>query len=166
MGTSTAYDMSGLQKNVNKIQVTVEKTTATFNSLKEKQAVLFENSTKKSLAFLLKLKAKLLEFKSDHQRDDDGIETKLFTVVKVKYNVVIQPYHGETMHGKEIQKVMENSTAVFEEFGGILKANRRVDYELSDDDITNCVREFLTCVCFGMMHSHLLVKLIQQKKIL
>ena len=60
--------------------MTLNKATKVFNSLKEKWAMLFENPSKKSIAFLRKIKAKLMEFRSNHQRDGDDIETKLFAV--------------------------------------------------------------------------------------
>ena len=117
--------------------------------------MLFENSSKKLIAFLCKIKAKLMEFKSNHQRDGDGIETKLFAVLKVKYCVAIQAYHGGTMHGKDIQKVMENVTTIFEEFAEILKANSRVDCKLSNDDIDKfCGRFSHLCMLWDGAFSH------------
>ena len=68
-----------------------------------------------------------MAFKSTRKRSGDGFEGALFTILKVKYDIKLQAYHGGTMTGKDIQKVMENASKMFTLFAGILKANRRPD---------------------------------------
>lgn len=46
------------------------------------------------LLLLKTLKEKIKSFKSDRKRSGDGIETKIFNVLKSAYGVKIQAYHG------------------------------------------------------------------------
>ena len=51
---------------------------------------------KKGKADLKALKLKLANFKSDHKKDGDGIEAKMFQVLRIKYGMNIQAYHDQT----------------------------------------------------------------------
>ena len=113
-----------------------------YNILKEKRVQLFETPMKKGKAYLKALKLKLTNFKSDHKKDGNGIEANMFQVLRIKYGVKIQAYHGKTRTGKDIQKVMENASIIFAEFASILKANKKKYCELCDACIDALCAQF------------------------
>ena len=127
--------VSDLEKGIEKVKLTIKKSQKIFDSLKAKRVQLFEAPLKRGKAYLKTLKTKIATSKSEHKKDGDGIEAKLFQVLKIKYGVKIQAYHGGTLTGKDIQKVMENASAIFTEFASILKANKRKDCELCNECI-------------------------------
>lgn len=44
-------------------------------------------------------------------------------------------YHGGSLNGKDVKKVMNNATHIFDQLAAILKEGKRKDCLLSDDDI-------------------------------
>mmetsp|Transcript_18795 Transcript_18795/g.40722 ORF Transcript_18795/g.40722 Transcript_18795/m.40722 type:complete len:254 (-) Transcript_18795:64-825(-) len=91
---------------------------------------------------LKKIKAKIMESKSTQRKAGDGIESQMFSVLKLKYGVTVQAYHGGTMTGKDIQKVMENASAIFALFANILKVNKKEGFLLLDEDIDALCNQF------------------------
>jgi len=51
----------------------------------------------------------------------------MFKILKIKCGIKLQAYHGGTMTGKDIQKVMENASEICSLFANILMANKRPD---------------------------------------
>ena len=64
---------------------------------------------KKSNDYIKRTKEKIKAFKSDRKKSGSGIETAIFAVLKEVYDVRIQAYHGGSLTGKDIQKVMSNA---------------------------------------------------------
>ncbi len=44
-------------------------------------------------------------------------------------------YHGGSLNGKDIKKVMNNASHIFDQFAAIFKEGKRKDCLLSDDDL-------------------------------
>jgi hypothetical protein len=59
---------------------------------------------------------------------------KLFKVLK-DIGVELSSYHGGSLNGKDIKKVMNNAAHVFEELAVIMKEGKRPDSILSDTNI-------------------------------
>jgi hypothetical protein len=51
--------------------------------------------------------------------------------------VELSSYHGGSLNGKDIEKVMNNATHLFDEFASIFKKWKREDCLLSDNDINS-----------------------------
>ena len=63
--------------------------------------------------------------KAKRKKAGDGIETAIFTVLREVYDVRIQAYHGGSLTGKDIQKVMVDSDDIFQIIAGILKEQKK-----------------------------------------
>ena len=72
----------------------------------------------------------------------DGIEAQLFKVLKDVYRVVVQAYHGGSLTGKDIQKVMANSGEIFSIFAQILKQNAKTNCDMTYQDIDNLCHSY------------------------
>jgi hypothetical protein len=89
------------------------------------------SNTQKNLRALQSSKAKFAT----------SLETKMFKVLK-KIGVEQSSYHGGSLNGKDIKKVMNNASYLFDKFSSILKIGKRSNCELSDDDIDALCRNF------------------------
>jgi hypothetical protein len=83
----------------------------------------------------------------------DSIETKMIKVLKtigveLIFNVLkaigmeLSSYHGGSLNDKDIKKVMNNSTYVFDQHALIFKEGKRPDYLLLNDDIADLYLHF------------------------
>lgn len=70
-----------------------------------------------------------------------SLETQIYEVLK-KIGVQVQAYHGGSLNGKDIIKVMNNATYLFNEYAKILKAGKRDNCDLSNDDIDALCQNF------------------------
>jgi hypothetical protein len=70
-----------------------------------------------------------------------SLKTKLLKVLKT-IGVEQSSYHGGSLNGKDIKKVMNNVSYLFDEFSSILKSGKRSNCELSDDHIDTLCRHF------------------------
>ena len=77
---------------------------------------------------------KLKEMRRTKVRKQQSIETKMFRVLK-EIGVELSSYHGGSLNGKDIKKVMNNATHLFDEFAKIFKEGKREGCPLSDEDI-------------------------------
>jgi len=59
----------------------------------------------------------------DKVRGQQSIETKVFKVLK-EIGVEISSYHGGSLNGKDIKKVMNNASLIFDQFAAIFKGGR------------------------------------------
>ncbi len=75
-------------------------------------------------AYLVQMWKKLMAFRSIHKRSSDGLESKMFQVLK-SINVGLTSYHGGGLNGKDIKKEMENTPFVFDLFKQILKEGKK-----------------------------------------
>ena len=105
---STAAPAQTATRVMNDLEMGIESVKKKIKELEESYAILkairvqpFENPMKKGNAYLKALKLKITNFKSDHKKDGHGIEAKIFQVLKIKYGVKVQAYHGGTMTGKD-----------------------------------------------------------------
>jgi len=88
------------------------------------------------------------------RRRKDGMEAKMEAVLK-QVNVEIQRYHGGSLTGKDILKVVANATFIFDEFAKIFKEFKREDCVMSDDDITKlCEQHKLVFLLWDGAFSH------------
>ncbi len=81
-------------------------------------------------AYLAQMRKKLTAFRSVRKRSSDGLESKMFSVLK-SINVELTSYHGGSLNGKDIKKVMDNASFVFDLFKQILKEGKKAG--LPDD---------------------------------
>ena len=77
----------------------------------------------------------MIEYKRIRKGKGDRIESALFDILISFYGIKIQAYHGDSLTGKDIQKLMQNSREIFELFAGTLKRMRKSDCSMSDEDI-------------------------------
>ncbi len=61
----------------------------------------------------------------------------MFKILKVDYGIKLQAYHGGSMTGKDIQKIMENASEIFTLFANILMTNKRPDLKFATQDEIN-----------------------------
>ncbi len=63
-----------------------------------------------------------------------SIETRVFDVLK-EIGVVLSSYHWGSLNGKNIKKVMDNATHIFDQVADIFKEGKRPDCIMTDADI-------------------------------
>ena len=85
--------------------------------------------------------SKLMEMRKSKVGQQDIIETKVFNVLK-EVGVELSSYHGGSLNGKDIKKVMNNATHLFDKFAAIFKEGKRVDCQLTDADIDSLCLHF------------------------
>ena len=135
-----------VQQTINKVEKIISDSTNIINPLSKKRAKI-TSRLKTARTYLKKLKDSIVVFKSDRKKSGDGIESQMFSVLKVQFGVKMQAYHGGTMTGKDIQKVMCNAREIFTLFANILKANKKEGCKITedgnvDDDIDNLCNSF------------------------
>ncbi len=64
------------------------------------------------------------EMRKGKVRRQSSIETKVFAVLK-EIGVELSSYHGGRFNGKDIKKVMNNATYLFDAFAVIFKEGKR-----------------------------------------
>jgi hypothetical protein len=87
-------------------------------------------------------KNKLKTLRTSKVRGQDSIETKMFPVVK-ELGVELSSYHGGSLNGKDIRKVMNNACHIFNTFATtIFKEGKSPNGILSDANINNLCLQF------------------------
>jgi hypothetical protein len=66
-------------------------------------------------------------------RGQQSIETKVFKVLK-EIGVELSSYHGGSLNGKDIKKVMNNAPHIFDQLAAIFKKGKRKECLLADAD--------------------------------
>ena len=92
------------------------------------------NKLKKARRTLADHQAKLKEMRQAKVRGQQSIETKVFKVLK-EIGVELSSYHGGSLNGKDIKKVMNNASHIFDQFAAIFKGGKREECLLADSDI-------------------------------
>ena len=92
------------------------------------------NKLKQARRTLTDQQVKLKAMQAAKGKQEDSVDTKLFKVLK-EVGVELSSYHGGSLNGKDIKKVMNNTTFIFEELAIILKEGKRPDCILSDTNI-------------------------------
>ena len=95
----------------------------------------------KSCRRLTVLKEKMGTYRSATKRIPHSIESLLYNEMKKK-GVEIQSYHGGSLTGKDIKKVMNHAAELFDTFAGILKDNRKEGCLFDDSDIDDLCSQF------------------------
>ena len=62
---------------------------------------------------------------------EHSVESKMFCMLK-KIGIELSSYHSGSLNGKDIKKVMNNATHIFEEFAVIFKEGKRENCILSN----------------------------------
>ena len=70
------------------------------------------NKLKKARCTLADYQTKLKEMRKAKVRGQQSIETKVFKVLK-EIGVELSSYHGGSLNGKDIKKVMNNASHIF-----------------------------------------------------
>ena len=95
-----------------------------------------EKARDRLAAQLLKLKV----IRTNKVKGQQSIETCIFKVLR-DIGVELSSYHGGSLNGKDIKKVMNNTTHVFDNYSYIFKDRKRDDCLLSDAEIEGlCLR--------------------------
>ncbi len=76
-----------------------------------------------------RLKLKVMQMAKG--KKEHSIERKMFKMLK-DIGVELSSYHGKSLNGKDIKKVMNNATYFFDELAVIIKAGNRPGSILSD----------------------------------
>ncbi|KAL7524881.1 hypothetical protein ACHAXR_000757, partial [Thalassiosira sp. AJA248-18] len=98
---------------------------------------------KRTRAFLAEMKKKLKSFRSVRRKSGEGLETKMFRILK-SIGVELTRYHGGSLNGKDIKKVMDNACFVFDEFKRILNEGKseRNGHVLDETEINERWEEY------------------------
>ncbi len=67
-------------------------------------------------------------------KTEHSVETKMFKLLK-KIGVELSSYHEGSLNGKDIKKVINNATHIFNKLAVIMKEGRRPDSMLSDANV-------------------------------
>ena len=71
------------------------------------------------------MKKSVASLKSKWKKTADGVESKMFKLLKTVYKVKIQAYHGGSLTGKDITKVMSNAHAIFPKLAEIFEKGKK-----------------------------------------
>ncbi len=98
--------------------------TSNIIDLKHLQSVRdgIVSKLKKARRTLADQQNKLKEMRKT-KRGHKSIETKVFKVLK-EIGVELSSYHGGSLNGKDIKKVMNNATHIFDQFAAYLRRGR------------------------------------------
>jgi hypothetical protein len=104
-----------------------------FNNLK-KIPDGFVDKLKKACGTLADQQTKLKEMRQSKVRGQQSIETKVFRAVK-EIGAKLSSYHRGSLNRKDMKKVMNNASHIFDQFAAIFKEGKRNECLLSDADI-------------------------------
>ena len=99
------------------------------------------NKLKKARCTLTDHQAKLKEMWKAKVRGQQSIETKVLKVLK-EIGVELSSYHGGSLNGKDIKKVMNNASHFFDQFAAIFMGGKREECLLADADIDSMCLHF------------------------
>lgn len=112
------------------------------------------NKISKAKKYKTSLNDKIKEFAQTRKRSGDGIESEMFPVLK-SYGIEVQAYHGGSLHGKDVQKLMNNASDIFASFATILKDHKKDGCEFNDTSIeSECKRYAQLCVLWDGAFSY------------
>ncbi len=77
---------------------------------------------------------KLKAIETAKGKTEYSVETKMFKLLK-NVGVELSSYHGGSLNGKDIKKVMNNSAHIFDELAVIMKEGKRPNSILSNADV-------------------------------
>ena len=112
-----------------------------FNELHVFRETTFVHKLQKTRKTLADQQNKLKLMRKAKVKEPDSIETKMFKVMK-EIGVELSSYHGGSLNGKDIAKVMNNASHVFQAFATIFKEGKRPQCQLTDVDIDDLCLHF------------------------
>ena len=71
------------------------------------------------------MKKSVASLKSKRKKTADGVELKMFKLLKTVYKVKIQAYHGGSLTSKDITKVMSSAHEIFPKLAGIFEEGKK-----------------------------------------
>jgi hypothetical protein len=71
----------------------------------------------------------------------NSLESEVFKILK-GIGVEQSSYHGGSLNGKDIKKVMSNAIFLIDKFSSLLNSGKQDDCELEDDDIDALCAQF------------------------
>ena len=78
----------------------------------------------------------------------------MVTILK-QFKIEIRAYHGGTLHGKDVRKLMNDASEIFTTFATILKDNKNVDCKYNDGGIDEMCKKYATlCVLWDGAFSY------------
>jgi hypothetical protein len=101
----------------------------------------FVEKLSKARKMLTDQQLKLKTMRTSKVKDQQSIETMIFKVLK-EIGVELSSYHGGSLNGKDIRKVMTNACYIFDTFAMIFKAGKRPNCMLSDANINALCMQF------------------------
>jgi hypothetical protein len=81
---------------------------------------------KKACRTLSDQQLKLKVMQTAKGKTEHNVETKMFKILK-DIGIELSLYHGRSLNGKDIKKLMSNATYFFDEFTVIIKEGKRLD---------------------------------------
>lgn len=66
------------------------------------------------------------------------------TQVLTLFHITIQAYHGGSLHGKDVQKLMNNAYEIFELFANILTENMKEGCKYTKEEIEQICKNYAT----------------------
>jgi hypothetical protein len=131
-----------------KMRMTLKRTTSptgtiadTLKTLEDYPKKTFVDVLRKTHDKLSDQLDKLKKIRSVKVKAPNSIETKLFKVLKT-IGVELSSYHGSSLNGKDIKKVMNNTTYVFDQFAFLFIEGKRPNCMLLDNDISTLCLHF------------------------
>ncbi len=112
-----------------------------LKTLQEFRKSTFANKLQKARKTLASQQGKLKEMRRAKVRGQQSIETKVFRVLK-EIGVKLSSYHGGSLNGKDIKKIMNNASHIFDQFAVIFQEGKKKDCLLSDDGIKEICLHF------------------------
>jgi len=106
--------------------------TTELQALNDFRKKTYADKLQKARRALADQQIKLKGMRSEKVKGRESIETRIFEVLK-ELGAELSAYHGGSLNGKDIKKVMNNATHVFEKVAVILKKGRRDNYILSEE---------------------------------
>ncbi len=88
-------------------------------------------SLKVTRNLLTKKEKALCSMQSSKATSRNSLESQVFKILK-GVGVEQSSYHGGSLNGKDIKKVMNKADYLFDEFASLLKAGKREDCELNN----------------------------------
>lgn len=128
-----------MNQNMAKLKQDIRACNTELNPLlKERKSI--EDKIAKGRKILVRLKDELTEFRSSRKKSEDGMESKLLGVLR-SIGVELTRYHGGSLAGMDIKKVISNASYVFDEFAKILVEYKRPDCKVKDEVIKRICAE-------------------------
>ena len=112
-----------------------------LRTLDEFRNRVFVKKLSKARKMVTDQQLKLKTMRTSKVKDQQSIETKIFKVLK-EIGVELSSYHGGSLNGKDIRKVMMNACYIFDTFATIFKAGKRPNCMLSDANINALCMQF------------------------